>query len=118
MDWLHIYIAGAAFSVSALVALVLLVSSKQVKIDTDHGPLTYVKFIWANFLKPHDKSVEGQQGALESFYKTQVRPAWNALERWSWQRADTMATRPPSTMLPAVVCSEVARTCSAWSRRN
>lgn len=74
MDWLHVYIAGAAFSVSALVALVLLMSSKQVKIDMDHGRLTYLKFIWANFLKPHDKSVEGQQGALESFYKTQVRP--------------------------------------------
>jgi hypothetical protein len=72
MDWLHIYIAGAAFLVFALVALVLLVSFQQVKVDMDHGPLTYVKFVWANFLKPHDSSVEGQQGALESFYKTQV----------------------------------------------
>jgi betaine lipid synthase len=72
MDWLHVYIAGAAFSVFALVGFVLLVSFQQFKIDMDHGPLTYVKFIWASFLKPHDKSVEGQQGALESFYKTQV----------------------------------------------
>ncbi|KAJ5176018.1 uncharacterized protein N7482_001895 [Penicillium canariense] len=72
MDWLHIYIAGAASLVFALVAVVLLVSSQQVKIDLDHGPLTYLKFIWANFLKPHDKHAEGQQGALESFYKTQA----------------------------------------------
>lgn len=73
MDWLHVYIAGAAFLVCALVALVLLASSKQVKVDLDSGIFTYLKFVYASFLKPHDKSAEGQQDALESFYKTQVR---------------------------------------------
>lgn len=72
MDWLHIYIAGAAFLVFALVALVLLVSFQPVKVDLDHGVFTYLKFIWASFLKPHDSQAEGQQDALESFYKTQV----------------------------------------------
>lgn len=72
MDWLHVYIAGAAFLVFALVGLVMLVSSQQVKVDLNQGVFTYLKFIYASFLKPHDKSAEGQQGALESFYKTQV----------------------------------------------
>ncbi|KAJ5651193.1 uncharacterized protein N7484_004916 [Penicillium longicatenatum] len=72
MDWLHLYIGGAALLVFALVALVLLVSFQQVKVNMDQGPLTYVKFIWANFLKPHDRSGSGQQDALESFYRTQA----------------------------------------------
>ncbi|OQD75452.1 hypothetical protein PENDEC_c007G00651 [Penicillium decumbens] len=72
MDWLHVYIAGVALLVFALVALVLLVSSQQLKVDLNQGVFTYLKFIYASFLKPHDKSVEGQQGALESFYKTQA----------------------------------------------
>ena len=72
MDWLHVYIAGVAFLVCALVAIVLLASSKQLKIDSNSGIFTYLKFIYASFLKPHDKSAEGQQDALESFYKTQV----------------------------------------------
>ncbi|KAJ6064315.1 hypothetical protein N7499_012995 [Penicillium canescens] len=71
MDWMHVYIATAAFSVFALVALVLFVSSQQVKIaNTWAGP--YLKFIWANFIKPHDKKAGDQQDALESFYKTQA----------------------------------------------
>lgn len=72
MDWLHLYIAGAAFSIFALVALVLLVSFQQVKVDMNRGPLSFVKFVWANFLKPHDKTAFAQQDALESFYSTQV----------------------------------------------
>ncbi|KAJ6013849.1 hypothetical protein N7540_008440 [Penicillium herquei] len=72
MDWLHFYIAGAALLVFALVGVVLLVSFQQVKVDMDQGPLTYLKFIYANFLKPHDKSVLHQQDALESFYRTQA----------------------------------------------
>jgi betaine lipid synthase len=72
MDWTHIYIAGAAMLVFALVGLVLLVSSQHIKVaNTSVGP--YLRFIWASFIKPHDKKVGGQQGALESFYKTQVR---------------------------------------------
>lgn len=72
MDWMHVYIVGAAVLVFALVGLVLLISSQHVKIaNTRAGP--YLKFIWANFIKPHDKQAGGQQDALESFYKTQVR---------------------------------------------
>ncbi|KAJ5194207.1 Protein of unknown function DUF3419 [Penicillium cf. griseofulvum] len=71
MDWMHIYIIGAALLVFALVGLVLLVSSQHIKVaNTGAGP--YLKFIWANFIKPHDKKAGGQQDALESFYKTQA----------------------------------------------
>lgn len=69
---MHVYIVGAAVLVFALVGLVLLVSSQHIKVaNTGVGP--YLKFIWANFIKPHDKKAGGQQDALESFYKTQVR---------------------------------------------
>lgn len=72
MDWTHLYIGGAAFSVCALVVVVLSVSSQNRKIDYNSGIFSYLKFIYASFLKPHDKSGDGQQDALESFYKTQV----------------------------------------------
>lgn len=72
MDWVHLYITGTAISVFAFIGLVLLISSQQIKFaNTRLEP--YLKFIWANFIKPHDKKVGGQQDALESFYKTQVR---------------------------------------------
>lgn len=71
MDWMHTYIAAAGMLVFALVGLVLLLASQQISIaNTRAGP--YLKFIWANFIKPHDKKAGGQQDALESFYKTQV----------------------------------------------
>lgn len=75
MDWLYVYIAGTAFLVCGLVAVVHLLSSQKQKADFNKngGLFTYVKFIYATFLKPHDKSGNGQQDALESFYKTQVR---------------------------------------------
>jgi betaine lipid synthase len=72
MDWLHVYIAGAAFLVFALVGLVMVVSSQQFKVDLNKGIFTWLKYIYANILKPHEKGADGQQGALESFYKTQV----------------------------------------------
>ncbi|KAJ5105617.1 hypothetical protein NUU61_002964 [Penicillium alfredii] len=72
MDWLHVYIAGVAFLVFSLVALVLLFSSQKPKTDRRNGLWTYLNFFWATFLKPHDKSAGGQQDALESFYKTQA----------------------------------------------
>ncbi|KAJ5143761.1 Protein of unknown function DUF3419 [Penicillium bovifimosum] len=71
MDWTHIYIAGAAMLVFALVGLVLLVSSQHIKIANISAD-PYLRFIWASFIKPHDKKAGGQQDALESFYRTQA----------------------------------------------
>lgn len=72
VDPLHVYIAGAAFLVCALVAVVLFLSGQKNKINYDSGVFTYLKFIYATFLKPHEKGGNSQQDALESFYKTQV----------------------------------------------
>ncbi|KAK1139279.1 hypothetical protein N8T08_001125 [Aspergillus melleus] len=72
MGWHHVYIAGTAVLVVALVAVVLFLSSRRGKINYNSGIFPYVKFVYANFLKPHQESGEGQQGALESFYKTQA----------------------------------------------
>lgn len=72
IDWAHAYIGLAAFLVFAFVTFTVLLSSRKSKLDYNTGIGTYLKFIYATFLKPHDKSGEGQQGALESFYKTQV----------------------------------------------
>lgn len=66
------YIAMTALPVCVLVVFVLLVSFGKVKIDYNSGVFTYVKFVYANFLKPHETDGEGQQHALESFYRTQV----------------------------------------------
>lgn len=66
------YIAGAGFLVCALVSVVLILSFQQGKIDYNRGIFTYLRFAYASFLKPHDKNGNGQQDALESFYKTQV----------------------------------------------
>ncbi|GKZ94688.1 hypothetical protein AnigIFM59636_008070 [Aspergillus niger] len=72
LNWLHVYIAGTAFAVCAFVALVIIMSSQKRKIDYNSGVFTYLKFAYATFLKPHEKHGNGQQDALESFYKTQA----------------------------------------------
>ncbi|CEL01400.1 hypothetical protein BJX68DRAFT_263098 [Aspergillus pseudodeflectus] len=71
-DRLYVSIAGTAFFVFALVAIVLFTASRKRKIDLNQGAFSYLKFIYANFLKPHDRGGSGQQDALESFYKTQA----------------------------------------------
>ncbi|KKK25827.1 hypothetical protein P175DRAFT_0502893 [Aspergillus ochraceoroseus IBT 24754] len=73
MDRLYVSIAGTAALVCALVAIVLLVAlRKNSKLDSDKGFFVYLKFIYANFLKPHARGAHGQQDALESFYRTQA----------------------------------------------
>ncbi|CBF70581.1 hypothetical protein AN5914.2 [Aspergillus nidulans FGSC A4] len=52
-------IAGAAFFVCALVAVVLVVASqKRNKVDNNSGISVYLRFIYASFLKPHDKGCQ------------------------------------------------------------
>lgn len=72
MDQLYFYIAGSGFLVFGFVGFMLWISTRRAQAKVSRGVYTYLKFIWANFLKPHDKRAEGQQDALESFYKTQV----------------------------------------------
>lgn len=72
LDRQYVYIAGTAIMVCMLVAAVLVMSSqKKEKVDPNSGIFSYLKFFYATFLKPHEKG-DGQQDALESFYKAQV----------------------------------------------
>ena len=74
LDRQYVYIAGTAIMVCMLVAAVLFLSSqKKEKLDSNRGIFSYLKFFYATFLKPHEKG-DGQQDALESFYRTQVCP--------------------------------------------
>lgn len=72
----HFQIALAAAFVIAFVGSVIFFANRKPKIaaiDYDNGVLTYLRFVYASFLKPHENSGDGgQQSALESFYKTQV----------------------------------------------
>ncbi|KAL4897879.1 hypothetical protein BDV59DRAFT_208512 [Aspergillus ambiguus] len=72
VDRMHLYIAGTALCVCALIATVLLLSYQKDKINYNSGVFTYLKFIYSTFLKPHEKGGDSQQDALESFYKTQA----------------------------------------------
>lgn len=72
LDWPHVYIAAAAFLVCLFVTFIILLSSGKIKINPNKTAFTYLKFFYATFLKPHESDGDGQQGALESFYKTQV----------------------------------------------
>lgn len=70
----HISIGIAAFLVCALVVSVLLLSLQKGKVE--NVIVTYAKFVYASFLKPHERDrggEGGQQHALESFYRSQVR---------------------------------------------
>jgi hypothetical protein len=75
----YMSIAVVAVVVSMVIVSVFVVALRlrKGKMDDNHsGVFTYVKFVYANFLKPHDPDEGGQGGqqhALESFYRTQVR---------------------------------------------
>jgi betaine lipid synthase len=69
---LHLQIGIATGLVVVLVGAVIYLSFFS-KIDYDRTIFSYFKFFYASFLKPHDGGEGGQQNALESFYKTQVR---------------------------------------------
>lgn len=64
--------AAAALLVGGIVFVILSNSKASVKSS---GLATYARFFYASFLKPHtgDGENTGQQAALESFYKAQVR---------------------------------------------
>ncbi|PGH16626.1 hypothetical protein AJ80_05128 [Polytolypa hystricis UAMH7299] len=70
---LHLQIGISALFVVGLIVSVVFFSSRKPQLDTDSGILSYLKFVYATFLKPHGSHGHGsQQLALESFYKTQA----------------------------------------------
>lgn len=70
----QILIAGV--SIILLLGIIFATTFKSTKKDEDADPsawTSFVRFCYACFLKPHDKNNEnGQQAALESFYKAQA----------------------------------------------
>lgn len=71
----QIYIAGGALIV--LIGVIFTSSSfSQSKKDDENpsGLTSFLRFFYASFLKPHtgDGAGNGQQDALESFYKAQA----------------------------------------------
>lgn len=73
----HVQILLAAGAVLFIVAVVFVLALPGSKALPDAlGPVTnFCQFFYASFLKPHtgDSAGTGQQAALESFYKAQVR---------------------------------------------
>ena len=61
-----------ALAVFAALALLLAFVTNSVNFPGLELP-PYLKFVWANLLKPHEKTSVGQQSALESFYAASGR---------------------------------------------
>lgn len=73
-EMLHLQIGVAACVIVGLVASVTWFALSKSAGKQDAPVVSFIKFFYASFLKPHDKSKGlGQQHALESFYSTQVR---------------------------------------------
>lgn len=74
--WHHAYILFAAFAVLTTICGVFVLAFWKPKIvhHVNEFAVASGRFFYANFLKPHtgDEST-GQQAALESFYKAQVK---------------------------------------------
>lgn len=73
----HVHILAAASAVLFLIAAVFVLGLSGTKpLPKALGPVkNFCRFFYASFLKPHtgDNADTGQQAALESFYKAQVR---------------------------------------------
>lgn len=76
VSWHHVYILFAAFAVLSTICAVFVIAFWKPKIfdNVNEFAVAFGRFFYANFLKPHtgDEST-GQQAALESFYKAQVK---------------------------------------------
>jgi betaine lipid synthase len=70
----QIFVVGA--TVIVLIAIIFATTWRSAKFDDENpSPLTsFLRFFYASFLKPHSsgEGVNGQQDALESFYKAQA----------------------------------------------
>lgn len=70
---LHFIIFLVALFVLLFVGLTISAGLASTKGFSDSSLVSYSKFFYASFLKPHHSSSDGgQQSALESFYETQV----------------------------------------------
>jgi hypothetical protein len=110
----HISIGIAAFFVCALVVSVVLLFIQKGGLNK--GVVTYAKFVYASFLKPHERDQAGQGGqqhALESFYRTQVWADKQTHLCINQSHADS-GKRQTSMMRPERHFSVAARICSGF----
>ena len=71
---LHLLIFLVALSISILVGLTISSGIIRNKQSSESVVVSYFKFFYATFLKPHQRGGSGgQQFALESFYEAQAR---------------------------------------------
>jgi betaine lipid synthase len=73
----HTQILAVGATVVVLVAVIFASTLRSAKYDADENPsplTSFLRFFYASFLKPHSsgEGVNGQQDALESFYKAQA----------------------------------------------
>lgn len=72
-QWARIDGETSLIALAVVAALALLAAFVMNSASfTGLGLSPYLRFFWANFLKPHEKINGGQQSALESFYAAQV----------------------------------------------
>ena len=69
---LHLTIFLVAILVFLFVGLTTSLGIANTKNFSDSALVSYAKFFYASFLKPHRRGDGGQQSALESFYEAQV----------------------------------------------
>jgi hypothetical protein len=75
------------------------------------GLSPYLKFVYANFIKPHTRKFDGgQQSALESFYAAQVGHSVSFRDTRQLRSARLASMTPPESAFCVVV-----KTCSlSW----
>ncbi len=69
---LHLTIFLVAVLVFLFLGLTISLGIANTKNFSDSALVSYAKFFYASFLKPHRRGDGGQQSALESFYEAQV----------------------------------------------
>jgi hypothetical protein len=106
---LHLTIFLVAIFVVLFVGLTISAGLASAKVFSDSKLVSYSKFFYASFLKPHQSSNDGgQQSALESFYETQVfrrNPA-------PFSSGTEAPDRQQFTMLLGSDSFEAVKTCS------
>jgi len=106
---LHLTIFLVAIFVVLFVGLTISAGLASAKGFSDSILVSYSKFFYASFLKPHQSSSDGgQQSALESFYETQVFRRTTAPFTSGTEAPD----RQQFTMLPGSDSFEAVKTCS------
>lgn len=73
--WWHRCLLVVFFALLAILYSIIAVSNRKDTSKAWNATANFAKFFYASFLKPHSKDGThvGQQAALESFYRAQVR---------------------------------------------